>query len=247
MTPSQKNGVEQGALLAAASMAAEALALSRVVCAEGEALAQCGAPEVRESAVSLLTAVTQAQRSLNHRLESALTACGCFPGAFRLASQYNGFWWEAERPFPWIPAAGSPCLEHSCRILLPPGYRYRLHISLAGFPVGTSSNVLLRLSGPRHTDCIPLFTLCGREPKTLQKTLILSILSEAVFTLEISGGLGACVFRAGMEITGMIIDNPTLDSRSCHLELAPEGKDIREASNNTRGLSTPTGSGTIGG
>ena len=37
---------EQGLCFAAASMAAEALALSRLVCTEGEALMQSGTPEL---------------------------------------------------------------------------------------------------------------------------------------------------------------------------------------------------------
>ena len=55
---------EQGLCFATASMAAEALALSRLVCTEGEALMQAGTPELCRSAAQLTTSVTQALRDL---------------------------------------------------------------------------------------------------------------------------------------------------------------------------------------
>ena len=95
---------EQGLCFAAASMAAEALALSRLVCTEGEALMQAGTPELCRSAAKLLTAVTQAQRDLNGRLETALTACGRNPfgtGELRLVSRFREFWWDGAGALPW--------------------------------------------------------------------------------------------------------------------------------------------------
>lgn len=193
--PGQKDGMEQGMLLAAASMAAEALALSRVVCAEGEALVQCDAPEVRESTANLLASVTQAQHRLHNRLECALTVCGYLPGGVRLVNRYSGFWWEEGQGFPWKSLSG---LEGSGPVLLLPGQPYRLTVSLSGFPVGTAAEVFLCLSAPPYR--IPLFTLRTRGPQRFKKALNLVVPRKTPLSLEVSGGLGACVLDAGLEV-----------------------------------------------
>ena len=99
---------EQGLCFAAASMAAEALALSRLVCTEGEALMQSGTPELYRSAAKLLTAVTQAQRDLNGRLSAVSKNSG---GTGRKPCRGNaplkkarGFGWMARKTSACFPA-----------------------------------------------------------------------------------------------------------------------------------------------
>lgn len=194
-----------GFLLAAASMAAESLALSRVVCAEGDALARSGTVEAAKSAAGLLSAVTQAQRELNNRLETALTACGCLPhekSELHLTSRSGGVWWEECYALPWKPLSQSGTafrLDTPTQIDLLPGKTYQLHISLTAFPIGNTARIFLRLATPYAAKNIPLFTLRAKGPIAFAQTVELHPQSQAGISLRVNGPFGVCLIKAALD------------------------------------------------
>lgn len=223
---------EQGLCFAAASMAAEALALSRLVCTEGEALMQAGTPELCRSAAKLLTAVTQAQRDLNGRLETALTACGRNPfgtGELRLVSRFREFWWDGVGALPWkcaVQKGAGFWMDGPESIRLFPGRTYGLTVSLTAFSVGPPATVFLRLAEPCQTSDIPLFTLGAKGPPVFRQSVRLCVKSQASLSLRVRGPLGIGVVKASLE--GILPPLP-LDGTANPLLDAAEPEALREA------------------
>lgn len=201
------DGNGHGFLLAAASMAAEALALSRVVCAEGEALVR--SPGAAKSAAGLLSAVTQAQRELNSRLETALAACGYFPNEkseLHFASRYNDFWWEGPWALPWKPLPQSGAgfrLDEPAQIRLLPGETCRLHISLTAFPIGGTAEIFLCIATRHGEKKLSLFTLRPKGPTTFTQAVELHTQTQAGISLGVNGPFGVCLIKAALD--GVII------------------------------------------
>ncbi len=222
---SAQNGTETGLLLVTASMAAEALALSRLACAEGEALRRSDAPELQQSGGKLLAAVTQAQRELNRHLETALTACGCDPyerGELRLTSRYKEFWWDGSQALPWRRTAQKGAgiwmdAPESIRIF--PGRTGCLSVSMTAFAAGPPATVFLRLAGPCQTSDIPLFTLRTHELHRFRQSVRLHTRTQTSVSLGVRGALGICVVRASLTGTFSPLPpdcagNPPADARA---------------------------------